>query len=242
MKILMIEDDKTTVEVIRLTLEVQDPDSKITCKEKGREGLDTARNESFDVVVLDLGLPDIDGLKVLQELRGFSQMPVLVVSARHDPAVITNALDLGAQDYILKPFKFQSFLTSLKEVCSTPKTSGDRKTRGCITDDLSISQDGYEAFVKGKRVELRADEWKVLNTLIEHRGRIVSVKDLTEMLSEGRFISESMAHLTINQLRKKLGDDPYIPKIIVSEYECGYRFVKQTISGNSAGIPALKIV
>jgi two-component system, OmpR family, KDP operon response regulator KdpE len=233
-KILMIEDDKTTVEVIRLTLEVHDPDSKITCKDKGREGLETARNETFDVMVLDLGLPDIDGLKVLQELRGFSQMPVLIVSARHDPAVITNALDLGAQDYILKPFKLQSFLNSLKEVCATPQTNGDRKT-GCITDDLSISQDGYQAFVKGQRVELSADEWKVLNILIEHRGRIVSVKDLTEMLSEGRFISESVAHMTINRLRNKLGDDPYIPKIIVSEYECGYRFVKQTIQAGSAG-------
>ncbi len=241
MKILMIEDDKTTVEVVRLTLECHDPNSKITSKEKGREGLETARNENFDVVVLDLGLPDIDGLKVLKELREFSEMPVLVVSARHDATVITNALSLGAQDYILKPFKFQSFFTSLKDVAGPPADQDPNVCRR-MTDAVTLCDKSHEAFVNDQRVELSEEEWKVLNRLIEHCGRIVPTKALAEILSSEKFVGESAVNLIINQLRKKLGDDPYIPKLIISEYECGYRFIKQTISANPAGAPRIKIL
>jgi two-component system, OmpR family, KDP operon response regulator KdpE len=243
MKILMIEDDKTTIEVIRLTLAVQDPNSKIISKEKGREGLETARNENFDVVVLDLGLPDIDGMRVLEELRRFSKTPVLIVSARHDPNVITNALDLGAQDYILKPFKFQSFFTSLKSVTTSSPAGEDLTFNLRITDELMIRGNSCQVLVKGSPVEISGDEWKILNKMIEHCGRIVTMKELTEMLSEKRTVGESSVHLIINQLRKKLGDDPYVPKIIISEYECGYRFIRPNFTANKAdeAKPALKI-
>ena len=244
MKILMIEDDKTTLEVIRLTLEVQDPNSRIISKENGRDGLESARNERFDVVVLDLGLPDIDGMKVLEELRGFSQVPVLVVSARHDPEVITNALDLGAQDYILKPFQFQSFLTSLKDVTTPSPAKENLKNDGRLTEDLTIYSDTHKALVKGNRVELTTGEWKILNKLIEHCGRIVPVKTLAETLCEEKFVSEPTVHLMIGSLRKKLGDDPYLPRIIISEYDCGYRFIRPNVLGNPAGKqkPYLNIV
>jgi two-component system KDP operon response regulator KdpE len=243
MKILMIEDDKATVEVIRLTLECQDPTSVITSKEKGQDGLETARTEQFDVVVLDLGLPDIDGLRVLKELRDFSQTPVLVVSARHDPAVITNALDLGAQDYILKPFKFQSLLSSLQDV--TAKSKSDEVQHSCwrMTDDFTLCSKPQEAFLKNKRIELSREEWIVLNKLVEHCGRIVPSKTLAESLSGARYVSDTIVDMVINQLRKKLGDDPYIPKIIISEYGCGYRFIRSNRSPDLThdGLPDLKI-
>jgi two-component system KDP operon response regulator KdpE len=234
MKILLIEDDKKTVEVIRLSLEVRDPDSRVTSMGKGMEGLKTARNETFDVVVLDLGLPDVDGMKVLQELRNFSQTPVLIVSARHDPAVITNALNHGAQDYILKPFKFQSFFTSLKDVTAQPQTNEDVDSCKQLTEDLKICRHTHEVFHKNTRLELNTDEWEILNRLTEHPGRIVPVETLSASLSSDRFLSESSVHMVINQLRKKLGDDPYVPEMIVSEYECGYRFMKETHCVNYA--------
>jgi DNA-binding response OmpR family regulator len=232
MKILMIEDDKTTIEVIRLTLEVHDPDSKITSEEKGRDGLETARKEPFDVVVLDLGLPDIDGIEVLEELRRFSQTPVLVVSARHDPAVINQALGLGAQDYILKPFNYQSFLSSLHEVTTQPRSQDIQEKVRCISEDLALFTNTREVFVKGNRVELTRDEWDILNKLIEHCSRIVPVKVLAETISRGKFAGEFPVHLIINRLRKKLGEDPCFPRIIVSEYEYGYRFCRSTVLSN----------
>jgi two-component system, OmpR family, KDP operon response regulator KdpE len=242
MKILMIEDDKTTVEVIRLTLGVNDPNINIISKEKGREGLATARSEHFDVVVLDLGLPDIDGMTVLEELRKFSKTPVLIVSARHDPAVITSALGLGAQDYILKPFKFQSFLTSLMAVTSSSQAVEDRTINWRITDDLTIRSNSCQVLVKGNQVEINEEEWKILNKLIEHSGRIVTTKELTEALSDRSVAGESSVHLIISRLRRKLGDDPYIPKIIVSEYECGYRFTSVAQNSGSENKVSFKIV
>jgi two-component system, OmpR family, KDP operon response regulator KdpE len=239
MKILMIEDDKATVEVIRLTLEVQDPETTLKSTIKGRDGLESARKERFDVVLLDLGLPDIDGINVLKELRGFSQIPVLIVSARHDPEVITNALNLGAQDYILKPFNFHALLNRLRDVTAQPATSKNGEKCGHFNADLTISKTNHEVNVKGQQVELTADEWRVLNNLIEYHGRIVPVKVLAETLSESGFAGESAIDMTINQLRKKLGDDLYSPRIIISEYGCGYRFMKPNIEQPSERKDAL---
>jgi DNA-binding response OmpR family regulator len=233
MKILMIEDDKTTIEVIRLTLEVHDPDSTITSEEKGRDGLEMAKKEPFDVVVLDLGLPDIDGIEVLEELRKFSQTPVLIVSARHDPGVINQALGLGAQDYILKPFRYQSFLTSLQEVTTQSSFDDDRETVRRMTEDLTLFTNTREVFVKGNRVEITRDEWIILNKLIEHCGRMVPVKVLSEILARGKFVGEFPVYLIVNQLRKKLGDDPSVPRIIDSEYEYGYRFCRSKVLSNA---------
>jgi two-component system KDP operon response regulator KdpE len=225
MKILMIEDDKQTVEVIKMSLEAQDPSSIVKPAFKGFEGLETARNEYFDVVLLDLGLPDVDGIKVLQELRGFSKIPVLIISARHDPVVIANALNLGAQDYILKPFAFKTLLKCLKEVSTQDSSSDWKQKQSQFNGDIQIGQD-HEVMIKGTQVKLSESEWKILNMLLDNCGRMVSVRALADSLAESGFASESSVHLIIDLLRKKIGDNPQAPKIIISEYECGYRFVK----------------
>jgi DNA-binding response OmpR family regulator len=226
MKILMIEDDKATIEVIRLALEIHSPCSIIKSTEKGHDGLASARTEQFDVVVLDLGLPDIDGINVLEELRTFSKTPVLVISARHEPDSITSALGLGAQDYILKPFNFQTFLSSLENISVQPGFPQPVKGQYQITPGLTIGQNRQKINVNGNEVELTKEEWLILDYLLDHRGKIVTVMELSRILSENAFAGESTVHLVITSLRKKLGDDPYIPKLIIPEYECGYRFMK----------------
>jgi two-component system, OmpR family, KDP operon response regulator KdpE len=220
MKILMIEDDQETVDVIKLTLENQDPGTEVKSFLKGLEGLETARSERFDVVVLDLGLPDIDGIKLLRELRGFSRIPVLIISARHDPEVITNALDLGAEDYILKPFPFKTLLSTLKDI-STPRGAINQ-----VAPDLRFNDSEREMIVKGTHIKLSEAEWKILNTLVSHSGRIVPTKTLAKILCGDGFASDSSVNLIIYLLRKKLGDDPYSPKIIIAEYGAGYRFMR----------------
>jgi len=116
MKLLLVEDDMTTVESIRLCFEVNDPDSVLVSTGLGLEALQKLKDDTFDAVILDLGLPDIDGMKVLEQLRGLCKVPVIVLSARHGAEAISKALELGADDYITKPFDYRLLLRRLNSL------------------------------------------------------------------------------------------------------------------------------
>jgi two-component system, OmpR family, KDP operon response regulator KdpE len=116
MKLLLIEDDLATVESIDLCLEVNDPESKMVSTSKGLDAIQMLHNDTYDGVIIDLGLPDIDGIEVIEQIRGFSQIPIVVVSARHSPEMISKALSLGANDYITKPFDYRLLLNRLNKL------------------------------------------------------------------------------------------------------------------------------
>ena len=111
--VLLIEDDPLTIETIKLCLEVHRPDIALTITHEGAQGIDRVRNAAFEALLLDLGLPDIDGMIVLEEIRRFSKIPILIVSARLSSDVISRSLKLGANDYIAKPFDFRLLLARL---------------------------------------------------------------------------------------------------------------------------------
>jgi two-component system, OmpR family, KDP operon response regulator KdpE len=232
MKILMIEDDKETIDVIKLTLEGQDPSTTVKTIYKGLEGLETARKENFDIILLDLGLPDIDGIKVLEQLKG---VPVLIISARHDPEVIVNALKLGAEDYLLKPFSCQTLFSSLRGISSKSQLKVENNRLNQSEGFLQLRDGGHEIIVRGKNTKLSEAEWKVLNILINHCGRIVPIQVLLKSLSDDRYASEPSIEVIIYLLRKKLGDDLVKPKIILSEYGAGYRFIWPSICSDPQG-------
>jgi two-component system KDP operon response regulator KdpE len=121
MKLLLIEDDETTVESIKLCLEIYQPGSSIHSVSKGREALQLLKKDGYDAAMIDLGLPDIDGTEVIAELRRFSQIPVVVLSARHSPEVVSKALELGADDYITKPFDYRNLLNRLNSLINKNK-------------------------------------------------------------------------------------------------------------------------
>ncbi len=114
MKILILEDDPTTMDTIKLVLERGEPGLEIDTAECGKEALDKFRGGDIDCALVDLGLPDIDGIEVIRQLRTFSQIPVIVVSARNEPQIIAKALNDGADDYITKPFNHYQLLMSLR--------------------------------------------------------------------------------------------------------------------------------
>jgi|WetSurMetagenome_2_1015567.scaffolds.fasta_scaffold835983_1 two-component system, OmpR family, KDP operon response regulator KdpE len=116
MKLLLIEDDLATVESINLCLEVNDPESIMVSTSKGLEAIQMLQNDTYDGVIIDLGLPDIDGIEVIEKIRAFSSIPIVVVSARHSPEMISKALSLGANDYITKPFDYRLLLNRLNKL------------------------------------------------------------------------------------------------------------------------------
>jgi DNA-binding response OmpR family regulator len=118
MKLLLVEDDSTTVESIKLCLEIGNPEINVLATNKGFEALSMLRNESFDAVLLDLGLPDMDGLDLIEQMRSFSQVPVMVISARQSPEVVSRAMASGANDYLTKPYYYQKLLARLNILLS----------------------------------------------------------------------------------------------------------------------------
>jgi two-component system KDP operon response regulator KdpE len=113
MRLLLIEDDATTAESIKLCMEIYEPASSIVAINKGLEALQILKQENFDAALIDLGLPDIDGIEVIERLRAFSRIPVIVLSARQSQEVIAKALTLGADNYITKPFDYRNLLNTL---------------------------------------------------------------------------------------------------------------------------------
>lgn len=116
MRVLIVEDDITTIESIKLCLEIYEPDSTLFYTHKGKDALKMLKDDEYDGVIIDLGLPDIDGVEVLKQLRSFSDIPVVVLSARQSPEVIRKALEYGANDYITKPFEYKNLLKRLNKL------------------------------------------------------------------------------------------------------------------------------
>lgn len=122
MRLLLIEDDETTVESISLCMEIYETSSTIASTRKGKEALELLKKDKFDAVLIDLGLPDIDGTEVIRQMRTFTQIPAVVLSARHSPEVVAKALELGADDYITKPFDYRNLLSRLKHLIDKSQT------------------------------------------------------------------------------------------------------------------------
>lgn len=120
MKLLIIEDDISTVESIKFCLELYEPNSTLLYTNKGLEAIKMLNNDRFDAVIIDVGLPDIDGIDVLHQLRQFSATPAIVLSAKHSNEVISKALEYGANDYITKPFNYKKLLLRLREFVNRP--------------------------------------------------------------------------------------------------------------------------
>ncbi|MFP4641332.1 MAG: response regulator transcription factor [Dehalococcoidia bacterium] len=222
MKVLLVEDDATTVEAVQVCLDIHRPDATMISTEKGSEALELLKQESPDVVILDLGLPDMDGIEVLENIRHTSTTPVLIISGRDTQNSLTAGLDLGAEDYIVKPIHYLDFLSRLNHVLRPPVSGKERKISG---GGLEIDVDEGRVVVDGKPVELTPTEWGVLTCLMENAGKIVPLQRLASQVWNSDTIDYWGIKETASALRSKLGDDLKKPRIIVSEHEVGYRFM-----------------
>jgi two-component system KDP operon response regulator KdpE len=219
--VLVVEDDGDISAVLRALLEAEQ--YRVVVAETAERAVIEARNHRPDLVLLDLGLPDRDGQDVIREIRGFSSMPVIVLSARTMEAERVRALDSGADDYVTKPFGSRELLARVRAALRRAvRTAGPPAPLqiGRLTVDLSQRQ----ATDADGPVHLTPLEYRVLECIVRARGLIVTRDRLVgEVWGPGRVGDTRNLRVFVKQLRQKLEPDPERPRILVTEAGVGYR-------------------
>ncbi len=191
----------------------------------GRQGLELLATRGADLVVLDLGLPDIDGHQVLAELRPWSRVPVIVLSVRSSEAEKVRCLDAGANDYVTKPFGIQEFMARVRALLrdqAVPQGALPLFDDGRLQVDLARRRVTFE----GEPVKLPRKEYAVLATLVQSAGRVVTQQQLLrEHWGPAHTADTHYLRIVIAKLRQKLGDDPAQPSYLETEPGVGYRFI-----------------
>lgn len=226
MKLLVVEDAPETVDIIQLWVNMRWPDAIVVSTESGFKGTSLVALEAPDIVILDLGLPDMDGLDVLKEIRRDSDVPVVIVTARDEEAAIVKGLEIGADDYIVKPFSHGELVARIRAVLRRtrmPELRGDERI--ISRPGLAIDLARQRLLVEGREVNLTRTEWKLLSYLVRNEGRVASYRVLAERVWGTDYLSNSAVKMCVRRLRMKLGHDARSLRIIVSHWGIGYSFV-----------------
>jgi two-component system KDP operon response regulator KdpE len=227
MKILIVDDESDVVESVRLGFELQWREVDILEAASGDAALDLVEQEHPDIVLLDIGLPDIDGFEVVRRLRAFSDVPIVMLTARDDAMDKVKGLELGADDYVTKPFNHLELLARVKAVLRrhdmpAPTTRAPSFRSGGLEVDFARQ----EARLQGERLDLTPTEYKLLYHLVRNAGHVLPHGTLLAKIWGREYVDEvDYIRVYIRRLRDKLGDDPDEPRYIRTERGLGYRFI-----------------
>ena len=226
--ILVVEDDKPIRNLIVTTLKTHD--YKYLVAENGSSAILEASSHNPDIVLLDLGLPDIEGVEVIRKIRTWSNMPIIVISARSEDTDKIEALDAGADDYITKPFSVEELLARLRVTIrrlNTMKTSSEAEQSVYINGDLKIDYAARCVYMKDKELYLTPIEYKLLCLLAKNTGKVLTHTYITKEIW-GNTWSNGVASLRVFMatLRKKIEKDPSAPQYIQTHIGVGYRMLK----------------
>jgi two-component system KDP operon response regulator KdpE len=219
MRILLVEDDATLRRTLAIGLGAED--HQVLTAGDGRTALQACREDDPDLVILDLGLPDMSGVEVLRSLRTWSKLPVIVLSARADSTDKVEALDVGADDYVTKPFGLAELLARIRAAGRRSGTDLPVVEVG----DLYVDVGARQVTRGGEPVRLTPTEWAVLEVLLRTPGRLVNRTDLLHEVWGPKYDRETNYLRTyLGTLRKKLEADPARPRLLITEPGIGYRF------------------
>jgi DNA-binding response OmpR family regulator len=223
MKILIIEDDENMVDYIKNVFNVGWPEADFISAYKGKEGVNLVEKEMPDVVLLDLGLPDMSGFDVLKQIRHFTEMTIVMITVRDDESDIVKGLSLGADEYIVKPFRQLELLARVRALT---------RRRISLSEDLSVEYGPLkfgrsirDLIYKDREVNVTLTEGRILHKLIESKGNVVTSDEIAKLIWGERFYSAINVKSYIHRIRQKLEDDPANPSLIVNEPGVGY-FIK----------------
>ncbi|MCM6773824.1 response regulator [Nocardia sp. CDC159] len=220
---LVVDDEPQILRALRINLSVRG--YEVITAANGAAALRAAAEKHPDVVVLDLGLPDMDGIDVLAGLRGWSQAPVIVLSARTDSSDKVEALDAGADDYVTKPFGMDELLARLRAAVRRSAAGGDSADPVVETASFTVDLAAKKVTKNGHDVHLTPTEWGVLEMLVRNQGKLVGRRELLREVWGPSYATEThYLRVYLAQLRRKLEDDPSHPKHLLTEAGMGYRF------------------
>jgi len=222
-KVVVVDDEDAICRTLRINLAARDYD--VTTAADGATALKVIARERPDVVVLDLGLPDMDGVDVIAGVRGWSAVPILVLSARGQEAAKVAALDAGADDYVTKPFGMDELLARLR--AAVRRTAPAAEAAVVTTADFTIDLAGRTVTrANGDLVRLTPTEWQLLEALVRNNGKLVTQRQLLQDVWGPSYETETnYLRVYTAQLRRKLEPDVTHPRYIITEPGVGYRFV-----------------
>ncbi len=222
--VLVVDDEPQILRALRINLRVRHYDVQVAAN--GAQALELAAKHPPDLVILDLGLPDLDGVEVIQGLRGWTDAPIIVLSGRADSSDKVEALDAGADDYVTKPFSMDELLARMRAVSRRQGADGDDLPQVRIGDlvvDLAAKR--VIRGPDGPDVRLTPTEWHLLEVLLRSPGKLLSQQQLlAEVWGPGYSDATGNLRLYMAQLRRKLEPDPARPRWLLTEPGMGYRF------------------
>lgn len=220
--ILIIEDEKNICSFIERILEPQG--YRVASASTGKEGLQFLATGRFDLILLDLGLPDMDGLDLIEQVRSWSSTPIIVISARTLERSKVAALDLGADDYLTKPFGTAELMARIRAALRHSQNHSSQQVSRYEAGDLVIDFERRLVKVKGQEVHLTQIEYKLVSLLAQNAGRVMTYESIISKIwgpfadNDNQILRVNMAHI-----RRKLEENPAEPKYIFTEIGVGYR-------------------
>ncbi len=225
MKVLIIEDDREIVDVIGLAFKIRWPEVMFISTPLGEKGVEMVESENPDVVILDIGLPDINGFDALRQIRLFSEVPILILTVRAEESDIVKGLELGADDYMIKPFRQLELLSRIQAL--TRRSSPASSQSSLVCGQLRLLPDTRQLFKGETETNLTPTEASILQHLMKNKGQVITHSNLAEAVW-GENYPDYVASLRvyIRRLRQKIEDDPDQPHILRTRPGTGYSLVE----------------
>ena len=225
MKILVVDDEPDVIKVIAMSFRMQQPAWEVLSAQDGLEALEMLDRERPDVVLLDVGLPEMNGFEVLKSIRLFSDVPVIMLTVRDDELGKVQGLELGADDYVTKPFSHLELLARVRAVLRRAQSLPVAHEDPFVSGDIQVDFARREASVRDQRIALTGTEYRLLYHLVRNAGQVMTHEALLARVW-GREYTDELSYLKsyISRLRNKLEQDPHHPDYILTEYGVGYWF------------------
>ena len=223
MRALIIEDSAEVVEAVSLCLQLRWPEVALSIAAEGTRGIEILKSESFNIVILDINLPDIDGFEVLKRIRSFSNVPIIILTVREKEEDQVRGLEIGADDYIAKPFRSRDLVARVNTVlrrANVPVVT--RVQRSVVRGKLTLNLINNEVRLGDQTMGLTPIESRLLYVLMENAGDTLNSKQISQEVWGKEYLNNDLLRTYIRRLRDKLKDNP--PRIILTERGGGYRF------------------